>query len=144
MTLSRPAPVAVPVSDLVRTARFYDAFLGPLGFHRLVRAGPYVGYSNGPITLWFVSQVGDGPTGGAPQDERDHLAFEVGSEEEVAAFAQALRAAGVSPARGPDEHRDLRPAAVSSVWLDPDGAVVEVYAARRRRVPMAAAARRRR
>ncbi len=139
MTSSRPSPVAIPVADLVRTARFYDAFLGPLGFRRLVRAGPYLGYSNGPISVWFVAADPARSGAGAAGDERDHLAFEVGSEAEVTAFAQALRVAGLPPDRGPDEHRDLRPAAVSSLWLDPDGAVVEVFAPRRSRAPVAAA-----
>ncbi len=134
--------MAIPVADLVRTARFYDAFLGPLGFRRLVRAGPYLGYSNGPITLWFVAGGPARPGNAAPGDERDHLAFEVGSEAEVAAFARALRTAGLAPERAPDEHRDLRSAAVSGLWLDPDGAVVEVFAPRRARAAVAVAPRR--
>lgn len=139
MTSSLLAPVAIPVADLIRTARFYDAFLGPLGFRRLAHAGPYLGYTNGPISLWFVAAGSEG----AVSEERPHVAFEVASAEEVSAFAHALRNAGVAPHREPDEHRELRPGAVSALWLDPDGAVVEVHAPRPRRVAVVPGRRRR-
>lgn len=136
MSLSLHVPVAVPVADLARTARFYDAFARPMGFRRLARAGPYLGYTNGPITFWFVAADRAPATEEAPSgEERDHLAFEVGSESEVRALAAALDGQGLVPHRQPDEHRDLRAGAYSAVWLDPDGAIVEVYAPLRRRAP---------
>jgi catechol 2,3-dioxygenase-like lactoylglutathione lyase family enzyme len=111
--------VSVGVSDLERSAKFYDAVLGTLG-HERFREKPRT------ISWW--------PKGGGPafwinlrddltvvHDDGRHVAFEAESQEQVRAFYEAALAAGATD-DGPSGLRlEYRDTYYGAFVLDPDG-----------------------
>jgi hypothetical protein len=124
--------VSLEVSDIARTEWFHDRFLGRLGFRRFVRDVNYIAYTNGDQTLWFLRtrspRVRRSPPTGDEEVVADHLAFEVGSQEEVQALETALDKEELYPFFRGEEHPEFRPGYFSAIWTDPDQVVLEVYA----------------
>lgn len=118
--------LAIDVSDLERSAAFYEAALTPLGYRLQRRTnghaafGVAVGPSKSPDPagdFWIVQ--------GQPQPKAVHLAFSAISRQAVAAFhAAALTAGGRdngAPGLRPQYHADYFAAFI----LDPDGYNIE-------------------
>jgi hypothetical protein len=124
--------VSLEVSDIARTEWFHDRFLGRLGFKRFARDVNYIAYTNGDLTIWLLHtrtpRVRRGPPKGDEEVVADHLAFEVGSQEEVQAFEAALGKEELYPFFKGEEHPEFRPGYFSAIWTDPDQVVLEVYA----------------
>jgi catechol 2,3-dioxygenase-like lactoylglutathione lyase family enzyme len=124
--------VSLEVSDVARTEWFHDRFLGRLGFRRFVRDASYLGYTNGDLTIWFLRsrtpRVRRAPPTGDEEVVADHLAFEVGSPDEVRAFEAALDKEELYPYFRGEEHPEFRPGYFSAIWTDPDQVVLEIYA----------------
>jgi len=124
--------VSLEVADMARTEWFHDRFLGRLGFKRFVRDANYLGYTNGDLTLWFLRsrspRVRRSPPKGDEEVVADHLAFEVGSPQEVQALEAALDKEELYPFFRGEEHPEFRPGYFSAIWTDPDQVVLEVYA----------------
>ncbi len=124
--------VSLEVSDVARTEWFHDRFLGRLGFRRFVRDAGYLGYTNGDLTIWFLRsrspRVRRAPPTGDEEVVADHLAFEVGSPDEVRSFEAALAKEELYPFFKGEEHPEFRPGYFSAIWTDPDQVVLEVYA----------------
>ncbi len=81
--------VGFEVSELARSARFYDAVFGALGARRMIDSEHAVAYGvNGPV-FWIVVR------GRAPGPGYGHVALEASGKAAVdAAYAAALRAGG--------------------------------------------------
>lgn len=110
--------VSLGVSDLARSARFYDAVLAPLGFRRLVDADVRVGFGKKYPELWLNLRTGMAPV--AP-DTGIHVCLRTRSADAVDAFHAAALAHG-----GTDDGRPgLRKAAMVTYYgafvRDPDG-----------------------
>jgi catechol 2,3-dioxygenase-like lactoylglutathione lyase family enzyme len=113
------------VSDALRSRRFYDGALAPLGYEMLneipteFTGGAIVfGYGVRPVAdFWIV--------GGKPNDPRIHVAFRAGSRKQVDEFYAAALAVGGTdngpPGPRPHYHKDYYGAFV----LDPDGHNIE-------------------
>ena len=114
--------VSVGVSDLERSARFYEATLTPLGLSRLVTRPATVGFGKKYPEFWInlraeMAQV-------AP-DTGVHICLRAKSPGEVDAFhAAALKAGGRSDgAPGLRQHDRVR--YYAAFIVDPDGNRIE-------------------
>lgn len=115
----------VKVSDPVKSRRFYDAALAPLGYQMLneipreFTGGLVVlGYGVAPKPDFWMAQ-------GTPNEPRVHVAFRAANRKQVDDFYQAALAAGGKdngpPGPRPHYHKDYYGAFV----LDPDGHNIE-------------------
>jgi catechol 2,3-dioxygenase-like lactoylglutathione lyase family enzyme len=115
----------IGVADVARSAAFYDAVLGALGFHRVVQlpdddGADGVGYGVDYPVFWIDRFH--------PHGVRQHTAFAAKTRSEVDAFhAAALKAGGTS--NGPPGLRDpatgYPPGYYAAFVLDPDGNNIE-------------------
>ena len=116
--------VGFEVSDLERSARFYDAVFGALGARRMLESEHAVAYgTNGPV-VWIVMRGRpSGPGYG-------HLALQASGKAAVdAAYAAGITAGGVDD--GPPGRRPQYGARYYAAYLlDPDGLRVEVVSNR--------------
>ena len=115
--------VSIGVTDLERSARFYDAVLGQvLGAERIDFAGYGIGYGHGNPSVWLTPAESP-PTSG-------HVAFRVPDRATVRRFhAVGLRAGGVDD--GPPGPRPEYGERYYAAYLrDPDGTKVEAVVAR--------------
>ncbi|MGJ5203683.1 VOC family protein [Bradyrhizobium sp. HKCCYLR20261] len=114
--------VSVGVSDLARSARFYERTLAPLGMSRLVERPKTIGFGKTYPELWInwrasMSRV--------PHDTGSHLCFRARTTAEVDAFhAAAVDVGGISDgAPGLRPHDRVR--YYAAFVLDPDGNRIE-------------------
>jgi len=114
--------VSVGVSDLERSARFYEAALTPLGLSRLVTRPATVGFGNSYPEFWINLRGGMAQV--AP-DSGVHVCLRAKSTGEVDAFhAAALKAGGRSDgAPGLRPHDRVR--YYAAFVIDPDGNRIE-------------------
>jgi catechol 2,3-dioxygenase-like lactoylglutathione lyase family enzyme len=116
--------VGFEVSDLERSARFYDAILYALGARRMFESAHAIAYGvNGP-DVWIVVR------GRAPAPGYGHLALRASGRAAVdAAHAAALACGGLE--EGPPGIRPQYGRRYYAAYLrDPDGLRVEVVSRR--------------
>ena len=115
--------VSVGVSDLERSARFYEAALVPLGLSRLVTRPTTIGFGKAYPEFWINLRAGMAQV--AP-DNGVHVCLRAKSTGEVDAFhAAALKAGGRSDgAPGLRPHDRVR--YYAAFIVDPDGNRIEV------------------
>lgn len=111
------------VSDVVRSAKFYDAVLGALGLQRAAQlpedsGTDAVGFGRGDYPVFWIDRFHAHGT-------RNHTAFIAASREEVDAFhAAGLRAGGTD--NGPPGPRQMYPSSWYVAFVrDLDGNNVE-------------------
>jgi catechol 2,3-dioxygenase-like lactoylglutathione lyase family enzyme len=114
--------ISVGVTDLERSARFYEATLAPLGLARLVARPATIGFGKAYPEFWINQRAGMAritPESGV------HICLRARSTGEVDAFhAAALNAGGVSDgAPGLRPHDRVR--YYAAFVLDPDGNRIE-------------------
>ena len=114
--------ISVGVSDLARSARFYELALAPLGLTRLIERPATVGFGKAYPEFWINLRPA---MGRVPADTGNHVCLRARSTAEVDAFhAAALAAGGVS-----DGNPGLRPhdrvRYYAAFVLDPDGNRIE-------------------
>ncbi len=114
--------VSVGVSDLNRSARFYELALAPLGLTRLVERPATVGFGKTYPEFWInlrpqMTRV--------PAESGNHVCLRARSTAEIDAFhAAAVEAGGVSDgAPGLRPHDRVR--YYAAFVLDPDGNRIE-------------------
>ncbi|WP_315797636.1 VOC family protein [Bradyrhizobium sp. SZCCHNRI3043] len=114
--------ISVGVSDLARSAQFYERALAPLGLTRLVERPSTVGYGKTYPEFWINLRPA---MARVPADTGSHLCFRARSTAEVDAFhAAALEAGGVSDGLpGLRPHDRVR--YYAAFVLDPDGNRIE-------------------
>ena len=114
--------LSIAVSDLSRSAAFYEAVLSPLGYSRLVEREKTVGFGKRYPEIWLNHRPDMTP---ADPDTGHHVCLRASGSEAVDAFHAAALAHGGADAGPPG----LRPAAMTSYYgafiLDPDGAKLE-------------------
>jgi catechol 2,3-dioxygenase-like lactoylglutathione lyase family enzyme len=116
--------IGYEVSDLARSARFYDAVVYALGGRRIVDSEHAIAYGVNEPTLWIVVR------GRAPGPGYGHLALRASGKAAVdAAFKGGLENGGRD-----DGPPGLRPQYgrryYAAYMLDPDGLRVEVVSRR--------------
>ncbi len=112
--------VSLQCTDLVASAAFYDAVLGPLGGRRILDLGSAIGYGIPPQPdFWIGAQT----TGTGFRES--HIAFTAADRSAVRAFFEAAVSAGAQvlhePKLWPEYHANYYGAFVR----DPDGNNVE-------------------
>ena len=114
--------ISVGVSDLERSARFYETTLAPLGLSRVVTRPATIGFGKAYPEFWINLRTGMkkvGPESGV------HICLRAKSTAEVDAFhAAALDAGGLSDgAPGLRPHDRVR--YYAAFIVDPDGNRIE-------------------
>ena len=114
--------VSVGVSDLERSARFYEATLTPLGLSRLVTRPATVGFGKSYPEFWINLRAGMAQV---VPDSGVHVCLRAKSPGEVDAFhAAALKAGGrCDGAPGLRPHDRVR--YYAAFVIDPDGNRIE-------------------
>jgi len=114
--------LSFPVSDLDRSARFYDATMSALGFRRVWTVDDAVGYGwvDGQDKL-AIKTVD--PT--IPAGKGFHLAFAAESPAAVDAFFEAAMANGGEDNGAPGLRQHYGPNYYAAFVLDPDGHRIE-------------------
>jgi catechol 2,3-dioxygenase-like lactoylglutathione lyase family enzyme len=111
--------VSVEVSDVERSARFYDAVLTPLGWRRLVEGSDLVGW--GIVRpLFFASSRR------APGTASGHVCFGANGIPAVKGAFEGGVGAGGQPDGDPGVRPQYGPNYYSAYLLDPDGYRVEI------------------
>ncbi|GAB3602900.1 VOC family protein [Kineococcus gypseus] len=120
----------LPVGDLPRAVRFYEAALAPLGIGTLLRvpASPErdqkamhaFGAGRKPF-FWLVESGGEGPR----YDADTHVAFTAADRASVDAFHAAALAAGATSLRPPGVWAEYHAGYYGAFVSDPDGVNVE-------------------
>ena len=111
--------VSVEVTDLERSGRFYDAFLGPLGWRRQIENDQVIGW--GIVKAVFFASVRHPAVGGG-----GHVCFSAtGIPAVKASWEDGLKAGG-SDDGAPGPRPEYGPSYYSAYLRDPDGHRVEV------------------
>lgn len=114
--------VSVGVSDLERSARFYELVLAPLGLSQLVTRPATIGFGKAYPEFWINLRAG---TAQVAPESGVHICLRAKSSGDVDAFhAAALSAGGRSDgAPGPRPHDRVR--YYAAFVVDPDGNRIE-------------------
>ncbi len=117
--------VGTEVTDLDRSARFYDALFFPLGIRRIFEAERAIAYGVNDGRFWITARER------VPAPGYGHVAFTATGKAAVdAAYEQGLAAGGRSD--GPPGGRpQYGPSYYAAYLLDPDGLRVEVVSGSR-------------
>ncbi|MBN8829421.1 MAG: VOC family protein [Sphingomonadales bacterium] len=119
--------LAIRVTDLARSRRFYDSLLGFMGFVREWEFGGVVGWNNWETMFWITQADAEGikhphVTGGIGYH---HYAFELGAREEVDALYDFLLAHDVEIVDPPAAYPSYGEGYYAVFFLDPDGLKLE-------------------
>jgi catechol 2,3-dioxygenase-like lactoylglutathione lyase family enzyme len=114
--------ISVGVSDLERSARFYEVLLAPLGLSRVVTRAATIGFGKAYPEFWINLRSGMTPVG---PESGVHICLRAKATAEVDAFhAAALEAGGRSDgAPGLRPHDRVR--YYAAYVVDPDGNRIE-------------------
>jgi len=115
--------VSIGVADVTRSAAFYDAVLGALGYGRVLEFLPHaVSYGEGSSELWVqlphdqkTASVGNGA----------HIGFKAKTREAVHAFHAAALAGGGTDDGAPGPREDYGPTYYGAFVRDLDGNKLE-------------------
>jgi catechol 2,3-dioxygenase-like lactoylglutathione lyase family enzyme len=111
------------VTDLARSAAFYDAVLGSLGYRRVWDDATFIGYGVNDGEDIFALKLRP-QNAGVPGDGF-HVAFAAPSREAVSRFHEAALAHGGRDNGGAGLHPEYGPDYFAAFVLDPDGYRVE-------------------
>ena len=114
--------ISVGVSDLERSARFYEVTLAPLGLSRLVTRPATVGFGKSYPEFWINLRAGMSPI---PPESGSHICLRAKSPGEVDAFHAAALNAGGSDDGAPGLRPHDRVRYYAAFIRDPDGNRIE-------------------
>jgi len=116
--------VGFEVSELARSARFYDAVFGALGARRMLDSEDAVAYGINAPVVWIVVR------GRPPAPGYGHLALEASGKAAVDAAHAAGLANGGSDDGAPGRRPRYGARYYAAYMRDPDGLRVEVVSRR--------------
>ncbi len=111
------------VTDLARSAAFYDATLAPLGYVRVWADSTAVGYGVSDGEDQFAIKLR--PSNSGVPGDGFHAAFAAPSREAVRQFFDAARAHGGTDNGGSGLHPEYGPDYFAAFVIDPDGYRIE-------------------
>jgi catechol 2,3-dioxygenase-like lactoylglutathione lyase family enzyme len=114
--------VSVGVSDLDRSARFYEAALAPLGLARLVTRPAGIGFGKAYPEFWINLRADMKPIGA---DSGAHICLRAKSTLDVDAFHAAALSGGGRSDGGPGLRPHERVRYYAAFVVDPDGNRIE-------------------
>ncbi len=121
---------SIPVSDLERSARFYDLVLNVLGYRRVKDRYGAIGYgpeNRAAPVFWILSKSDSNP---ATAGIGLHISFQSDTREKVDAFHRTALLAGAEDAGGPGERPEYTQPFYGAFVLDPDGFKIEAVCRR--------------
>ena len=110
--------VALYVTDVGRSRRFYEQALAPLGYAIATESEGLIGFGH-QGSLQFVVRSGKEAVTGA------HVAFQADDRSAVDAFHAAATSAGGTDAGGPGVREHYHPSYYAAFAADPDGNNIE-------------------
>jgi catechol 2,3-dioxygenase-like lactoylglutathione lyase family enzyme len=116
--------VSIGVKDLVKSRRFYDATLEPLGYKRLFESADYLGYGTTSPEFWVLAVKHPVP---ADKESGLHFCFDAARRAHVDAFFRAAMTAGGHDNGEPGLRKDYSDDYYSAFVADPDGYRLEAY-----------------
>ena len=114
--------ISIAVSDLARSAAFYEALLAPLGYTRMVVRPTTVGFGKRFPEVWLNHRPN---MTRADPDTGHHVCLRASTPEAVEAFHAAALANGGVDAGAPGPRQAAMTTYVGAFILDPDGAKLE-------------------
>jgi catechol 2,3-dioxygenase-like lactoylglutathione lyase family enzyme len=114
--------VSVAVSDIRKSAAFYERVLAPLGLAKIVDRGVSVGFGKTYPELWLNLREGLAPL---PQSTGVHIALRARSEDAVRAFHAAALELGGRDAGAPGPRQAALTTYFGAFIFDPDGNKIE-------------------
>jgi catechol 2,3-dioxygenase-like lactoylglutathione lyase family enzyme len=114
--------VSVGVSDLERSARFYELTLAPLGLSRVVARPATIGFGKNYPEFWINLRADMAPV---PQGSGVHICLRAKSTAEIDAFHAAAVAAGATSESAPSLRPHDRVHYYAAFVIDPDGNRIE-------------------
>jgi catechol 2,3-dioxygenase-like lactoylglutathione lyase family enzyme len=114
--------VSVGVSDLERSARFYELALAPLGLSRVVVRSATIGFGKNYPEFWINLRADMAPV---PQGSGVHICLRAKSTAEIDAFHAAAVAAGATSESAPSLRPHDRVHYYAAFVIDPDGNRIE-------------------
>ncbi len=111
------------VTDIRRSAAFYDAVLAPLGYGRVWEDATFVGYGVNPGEDIFALKFR--PANPGVPGDGFHAAFAAPSREAVELFYRAAMKHGGADNGGTGLHPEYGPDYFAAFVLDPDGYRIE-------------------
>jgi|SRR5579871_392313 len=114
--------ISIGVSDLERSARFYEAVLAPLGLLKLVTRPATVGFGKRYPEFWINLRPG---MASVPPESGSHVCLRAKSESEVDAFHEAALGVGGSSDGVPGLRPHDRVRYYAAFIRDPDGNRIE-------------------
>lgn len=113
--------VSIPVSDLARSAAFYEALLAPLGYAKLVTREATIGFGKRYPEVWLNLRAG----WRAPADGGMHVCLRARNAEAVQAFYDAALAHGGADDGAPGPRRGEMTGYYACFVRDLDGNKIE-------------------
>jgi catechol 2,3-dioxygenase-like lactoylglutathione lyase family enzyme len=114
--------ISVGVSDLERSARFYEATLAPLGLLRLVTRPATIGFGKNYPEFWINLRAGMAPVS---PESGTHICLRAKSTGDVDAFHAAALVSGGRSDGAPGLRRHDRVRYYAAFVTDPDGNRIE-------------------
>ena len=112
--------LSIQCQDIIASATFYDAVLGPLGGSRAMDFGEVIGYGiAGRPTFWI------GPATDDEANREVHIAFAAADREAVGAFFEAAVESGAEVLHEPRVWPEYHASYFGAFVRDPDGNNVE-------------------
>ncbi len=123
--------VAIEVSDLSASKKFYKTLLGELGFKVIMDSEGGTGFSNQNFQVWVAESRKPRVKRDAPTGEEfvvaDHLAILVQNKGAVDAIEREMKKKGFEALFPCEEHPQFEPGYYAVSFCDPDNYVIEIY-----------------
>jgi catechol 2,3-dioxygenase-like lactoylglutathione lyase family enzyme len=113
--------ISIAVSDLQRSARFYERVLAPLGMTRLVERPRTVGFGKRYPEFWLNLRDTHAPAA----DPGAHIALRAPSQDAVAAFHRIALENGGRDDGAPGDRKGEMTVYYGAFVRDPDGNKIE-------------------
>jgi catechol 2,3-dioxygenase-like lactoylglutathione lyase family enzyme len=114
--------ISISVSDIAKSAAFYERVLEPLGLRKIVDRGVSVGFGKTYPEIWLNLREGLAPQ---PETTGIHIALRARSEDAVSAFHAAALAHGGKSAGDPGPRQAALTTYHGAFIFDPDGNKIE-------------------
>jgi catechol 2,3-dioxygenase-like lactoylglutathione lyase family enzyme len=114
--------ISIAVSDIARSAAFYEQVLAPLGLRKIIDWGERVGFGKNYPELWLNLREGLSPQ---PETTGMHIALRARDEAAVNAFHAAALAHGGKDAGAPGPRQAALTTYHGAFVFDPDGNKIE-------------------
>ncbi len=115
--------ISVGVSDLERSAKFYEAAFAPLGLTKLILRPGTVGFGKAYPEFWINLRAGMTPV---PPESGTHICLRAKTTGEIEAFYRAALKAGGKDDGAPGQRPHFHVKYYVAFVTDPDGNRVEV------------------